>query len=323
MIKNAGKLNFNDLIKLSRRLSKIENRTASPRFVPEAFEKNIEEAERVKVDVPDSCSANSNYLRLIDEIGTDLSNKVTMTPVPLDRVPNFPKQEVGMKPQGLWYACGNDWMNWVCGEMPEWIGRYVYTLEIDESKILKIETKEQFEAFSDKYSIKSELTGWGSSDSPDWSKVAEGSASSDLRAYSGIEICPAQYGPTWYGSWDVASGCIWDSTAILGARLIAKQTKEIDRSEYEPDYEEHWGDGPRKGEEFNWEWYGFKEESKPSKEGPVVDERREQVIRDMLQKIDSGSDKPGEKPWSPADRASANMSTGRGYPAYDNPIYYY
>jgi hypothetical protein len=324
MIKNAGKLNFNDLTKLSRQLNKIKDKTANPRGVPETLKGKMEEAQKVEVEIPESCAANTNYMRLIEEIGPDLSNKVTMTPVPLDRVPNFSKQEAGFKPQGLWYACGNEWMTWVCGEMPEWIGRYVYTLEIDVSKILKIETKEQFDAFSKKYLIKSRPGTWAP-EYIDWSKVAEGSAASGLKAYSGIEICPQQYGGMWYDGWDVASGCIWDSSAILGARLVAKQTKAVDRSDYEPDYEEYWDRGPRDNEEFNWEWYGIEEKTDASSPSSATNQnadgrsgQTDEMIRDMMQQIDSGASPWGESlKGGGADRVSSNLQRGRGQALYD------
>ena len=47
--------------------------------------------------------------------------------------------------------------------------------------------------------------------------------------YGGIETCPFLWkrkGYLWYGSWDVASGCIWNTKAIIkNSELIYEKKK--------------------------------------------------------------------------------------------------
>ncbi len=127
------------------------------------------------------------------------------------------QQKSGPKPQGLWYACGGEWIEWMLSEMPEWLRsyKYVYTLDLDYSQMLKIRTLGQLEAFEKRYLSMFEdrdLQGY----KIDWREVAE--------EYGGIEICPYQWEARmeklWYYGWDVASGCIWDTRLIQGITQV-------------------------------------------------------------------------------------------------------
>ena len=49
------------------------------------------------------------------------------------------EDRISMKPLGLWYAKGFDWVNWVQFEMPSWSSKYNYLHEIKTTdKVLKI-----------------------------------------------------------------------------------------------------------------------------------------------------------------------------------------
>jgi len=317
---NIGKLNFNDLISLSNKLNKI-NKFAVPRDVPEYLTETIEKAESIKVNIPDSKGAEKiNYTQLIDKIGEDLVNKVTMTPVELDKVPNFPSQKSGMKPEGLWYACGNDWIQWVSGEMPEWIGRYIYSLKINEDKMLMIESAEQFKDFEEKYAGR----GRGGA-RLNWKPVAEGDRARGLKPYGGIEICPAQYESqaiSWYSSWDVASGCIWDPSIITEATLIARQINKVDRSDYEPDYEDYWDQGPRDYEEPNWEWYGFGGGPAASGDKTKLEQEQDRLAERFTESIESGRGQPSwDQPWGgDSIHFDKNTMTSKPYDPQSKPL---
>lgn len=130
-----------------------------------------------------------------------------------------------VKPNGLWYACGDDWIDWLQMEMPGRLERenFLYELELDYDHILKLETPEQISKFSNMFCGKGRI-----SDMIDWEKVA--------KLYSGIEICPYQYerrmDTMWYYSWNVASGCVWDKKAFKGVKLLAtKGNKANNRPE--------------------------------------------------------------------------------------------
>jgi len=119
------------------------------------------------------------------------------------------------KPIGLWYALGNEWLDWVEASMPHWREKHIYKIEVNLSKMLVLDTKKkvidfpkEFASVHSKYSV-----------TIDWEKVST--------SYSGIEFIPYFYdlrlkpGKTWYNQIDVPSGCIWKKDAIK--RIIKLQ----------------------------------------------------------------------------------------------------
>jgi hypothetical protein len=118
-------------------------------------------------------------------------------------------QKPGSKPDGVWWGCGSDWLEWLQSEMPQWLGDYTYRLSLDPSKLLRIGSPSELDVFTEIYGMReSNLDGYY----VDWPAVAG--------KYSGIEICPyiwerRMHRKThWYYGWDVASGCIWDPCVI-------------------------------------------------------------------------------------------------------------
>lgn len=99
--------------------------------------------------------------------------------------------------------------------MPEWFERYdhIYWLDLDYSKILRINNEQKFRKFEETYL---ERTPNSSYPLINWGRVTQD--------YSGIEIIPYQWefrmGSDWYYPWDVASGCIWDGSTIKGFKEI-------------------------------------------------------------------------------------------------------
>lgn len=147
------------------------------------------------------------------------TDRVVMSPSPLRELREVaPPLEVHQyqKPHGLWYACGNAWLQWVLHEMPEWLKgyRYVYQLEVRPEKMCVIRTDRAFADFEQTYKAwRSEAINWGDV----------------YDDYAGIEICPYRwerrmaYGSGWYYTWDVASGCIWDPIAVKSIKEIKEQ----------------------------------------------------------------------------------------------------
>jgi hypothetical protein len=121
------------------------------------------------------------------------------------------KQDVDHKPEGLWYAIGDEWIDWVRTEMPEWEYDNVFVLEINEDRVKKLSSYEDIEEFTKQYGRKD--FGFMMID---WKKVAE--------KYSGIEIAPYDYEArmkfNWYYTWDVASGCIWNKEGIKSVKRV-------------------------------------------------------------------------------------------------------
>lgn len=131
---------------------------------------------------------------------------------PLEVLPDV-RQGSTFKPVGLWYSVGNEWAEWCKSEgFRDTDAQTCYRLEVDESKILRLTTPEEILAFTAEYSIGTEF--WGI----DWARLAG--------EYGGIEIAPYSWElrydnrTSWYYTWDVASGCLWDPEALVKAEVI-------------------------------------------------------------------------------------------------------
>jgi hypothetical protein len=122
-------------------------------------------------------------------------------------------QRKASKPSGLWYGFGDSWLNWVKSEMPGWERSKFFKLELDLSKMLRLEHSSDLLSFTKKYRIITEID---SNYYIDWPKIA--------KEYSGIEIDKYYYNHrydlNWYYSWDVASGCVWNQNAIIKIKRI-------------------------------------------------------------------------------------------------------
>lgn len=118
-------------------------------------------------------------------------------------------QGVYAKPRGLWYACGNEWLEWCAGNYFN-PGQYVYEVIVDpRSNMLRLDSDKLVARFTETYGD----ARYGMDDRIDWTRVAGD--------FSGIEVCPYPLDmPEWLTRWDVASGCIWDLSAISGTRFI-------------------------------------------------------------------------------------------------------
>jgi len=118
------------------------------------------------------------------------------------------------KPRGLWYACGDDWKEWVKFEMPHWYESYnhLYEIKINPSNILFITSPGQFKIFENQYGYNDRFGEL----EIDWMKVSS--------EWAGIEICPYQsefrMSSSWYYPWDVASGCVWHGEGIISVEDI-------------------------------------------------------------------------------------------------------
>jgi hypothetical protein len=146
--------------------------------------------------------------------------------------------KIEFKPEGLWYSCGDSWVEWCFREQFfSCFGDNIFEVIVDESALLKITNLKEFDAFVAEYGCefddiiqlrnpeyKSNLFAPPSGfrlppNCIRWDKMAE--------KYSGIEINPYLWekrldGGVWYYCWDCASGCIWDKEAVLQVDLIAK-----------------------------------------------------------------------------------------------------
>jgi len=78
---------------------------------------------------------------------------------------------------------------------------YIYEVEVDEDRILKVNTKKKLNDFVDEYKLDPMIIRWD-----------------DVSMkYDGIEFCPhlkAVSKEYWYGLLEIASGVVWNPDAI-------------------------------------------------------------------------------------------------------------
>jgi len=136
---------------------------------------------------------------------------------------NASEQGYTSKPRGLWYACGDEWVRWLKFNMPDWYNgaRYLYEIKIDPSKMLMVNDHRKLQAL-DRIAgkVRSDIVDFGhgsGNNVVNWAVVA--------KEYGGVEICPRMGGPSWTGTWDVASGCVWSSEALVDVRLLHERPK--------------------------------------------------------------------------------------------------
>ena len=129
------------------------------------------------------------------------------------------QQKIGEKPKGFWYDCDGEWARWVADAMPYRVGKHNYKVQVDLSKMVVIRNYREFVAFEKKYGTSTVDKVPGFADETDfwidWPKVA--------KDCSGIEIAPfvrKADDRNWYYVWDVASGCIWDKSALKGVEKV-------------------------------------------------------------------------------------------------------
>lgn len=144
------------------------------------------------------------FEQLMFELKYGKEMRIHMSPKPFKLERRTFTQPVDIKPKGFWYGFGNEWIDWVRSEMPDWEGKYIYKVDIGSSNILKIESHMELMQFHRTYLVdKKKLTD---NSMIKWSDVA--------KKYDGIEINPYQWEARnqyiWYYAWDVASGCIWN-----------------------------------------------------------------------------------------------------------------
>lgn len=136
-------------------------------------------------------------------------------------------------PWGCWFYCGIDWYL-TDDAMGSPCSGYVYTFEIDNSKMLVIKNSRQLLKFYQQYHVKDDkhLQGvrelyinskhkprvWKYPYLINWSRV--------YQDYPGIVICPyleknrMEY--IWYYTWDHASGCIWNPELISNVHYLTQ-----------------------------------------------------------------------------------------------------
>ena len=115
--------------------------------------------------------------QLVAELKYPEHMRIHMSKTPFELEKRMFTQRATMKPKGFWYGFGNEWIDWVRSEMPDWEGKYIYEVDIGNTNVLKIDTHFDLMKFHRKYAERKQIAR---DDLLDWSEVA--------KEYDGIEI---------------------------------------------------------------------------------------------------------------------------------------
>lgn len=147
--------------------------------------------------------------------------------ITLDRSRTY-TQNVAMsdfKPSGLWFTDETEynWEYW-CRAEDFFVANlsYKHNLYIDESRLLFVRNADELKRLARAYGVKPSYSR-AIGKVIDWDAIA--------RDYAGIVISPYQWefrlnrDYFWYYSWDCASGCVWDLSAIEHIELASVDTE--------------------------------------------------------------------------------------------------
>lgn len=115
------------------------------------------------------------------------------------------------KPNGFWYGFGDKWIDWAEVAGPEYMGEYVYEVDINGSNVLQIKNHSEIIEFTREYGSSEQIVP-GVIFFIDWPRI-------ELK-YDGIEVNPyigqarTDEKTLWYYTWDIASGCIWNMDKV-------------------------------------------------------------------------------------------------------------
>jgi hypothetical protein len=180
---------------------------------------------RQYLDADEDTLTGLSFEEMSRALGSSMGGaKLALTDSPLqDRTY---EQGSTMKPNGLWYAKGNSWMEFMRTEVAEMTedAKYVYAIGFDKSKVVSITSGRQAERVT--YMFKNyELSQRANVDIVDWDRMTK-------IGKGGVEFIPydrgymsANYRMVWYLGIDVPSGCIWD-TSILTTKQVVAELKE-------------------------------------------------------------------------------------------------
>lgn len=121
------------------------------------------------------------------------------------------RQGAGAKPNGLWYAFGSEWIDF----HPQALKSEklsIFELEIDRTRFLHLVDKKIIKLIDSTYrtSNNSDL---------DWRRIAQ--------IYDGIEVSPFINDddmPSWYKTFDIRSGCVWNSKTLKRMERVHVKT---------------------------------------------------------------------------------------------------
>ena len=174
------------------------------------------------LDTDEDTLTGLSFKEMSQALGSSMGGaKLALTDSPLqDRIY---KQGSTMKPNGLWYAKGNSWMEFVRTVAPGMVedAKYVYSIGFDKSEIVNIASGKQAERFTYRFKDR-ELSRKSNISVVDWDSVTKvGNAGVEFMPYERGYLS-ADYTMAWYLGIDVPSGCIWDTSILTTKQLVAE-----------------------------------------------------------------------------------------------------
>lgn len=140
------------------------------------------------------------------------------------------------KPFGFWFAVGDEWLQHM-KKTNFWMNKYnyLYELEVDKSKIINIDTLASLHEFSFTYGAHIHHKGdkFTITTTPriDWHSCIKETGAKGIiispnfkKLYHKYNFFNDMYnvfvGAEWYLRWDIASGVVWDTTAITNMKIV-------------------------------------------------------------------------------------------------------
>jgi len=156
--------------------------------------------------------------------------RIILSPNPPELIENsfnykqHPEDRLRLKPKGLYYSLGDHWANFVENEFTTIANKYnfAYTIKVNKEKLVTLSNPKEIYSFHKKYAqagvlAKEISSGDRKTDFWDinWNKVAKDFSGIELQPY--LNQCRHLL---WYSTWDVPSGCLWNSKALKEIQLI-------------------------------------------------------------------------------------------------------
>jgi len=157
---------------------------------------------------------------ILDAVSIQPDQRTTLLSGPIDlsgltgSPANQPDYGQGIKPKGLWYGFGTNWVDFVKDPTNQMLDRYnepeyFYKLDVettsienyDQNKVLLLQTSEDLDEFQQRLGFQ-RIGGFLMGN---WKKVSA--------LFGGIEISDDLV--STFG-WDIRSGCVWNKAAIIG-----------------------------------------------------------------------------------------------------------
>lgn len=151
---------------------------------------------------------------LNEEISSSDRIHISVTPVTL-KAEKY-EQTISFKPNGFWYGFGMDWINW-CKDNSRRPGNYIYKVELTRP-VKRLSSYEDIVMFTNVYGYDRHLKRLSPTFMDiDWEKFAKNGLEKGIEVTNFDQEASEAY--TWIHTWDVASGCVWD-TNILRLTLL-------------------------------------------------------------------------------------------------------